>query len=427
MMAGFAFGAGAAWVTAAAVLALALAVAVFGVWQLRRANRPPLSALQALRLEAVQLREAARALRDAQARANAVFDAIPDGIIAITQNGVIDSLNPAAAAIFKCSAAKTLGRHVNDLIPDFASLGFDSGDVMLPGDTRRHAVDAHRLDGEAFPLEITCCALPRDAEHLKVFVLRDLSTQQNIEQMKHSFVAVVSHELRTPLTSIRGALALLADGSTGELPADAQAMVVMAARNCERLVDLVSDILDLDKLRTGQLDIELEVLDLVRALRDILRTTLGFARLYKVRLLMPGHSGPLWVRVDPRRMAQVMGNLLSNAIKFSPEGGEVSVQLRLDASECTIFVVDQGPGIPVAFRPRVFEKFAQADATNTRARGGSGLGLSITRALVERMNGRIDYFCPSGGGSVFFVVLPLAGAPLRTPDFASTGLDDLIV
>ena len=169
------------------------------------------------------------------------------------------------------------------------------------------------------------------------------------------------------------------------------------------------------------------MLDLIGLLRETLRATLGFARLYKVRLLMPAQQGPLWVRVDPRRMAQVMGNLLSNAIKFSPDGGDVSVRLQVDADACTVFVVDQGPGIPVEFRPRVFERFAQADATNTRARGGSGLGLSITRALVERMDGRIDFECPDAGGSVFRVTLPIAQVPSRSPDFSATGMDDLIV
>jgi PAS domain S-box-containing protein len=421
-----AWGGDASFVLGVAALG-ALAIALLGAWGWWRASRHQSSALQRWQQRATQLDEELQALRHAHARANAVFDAIPDAIMAFDQDGVIESLNLAAAAIFKCSAAKTLGCHASDLIPDVESLVADMTARVPASDIHRRAIDAHRLDGEVFPLELTYCALGRDAGCLYILVLRDLSTQQGVERMKHTFVAVVSHELRTPLTSIRGALALLADGSTGVLPADAQKMIVMASRNCERLVDLVSDILDLDKMRTGQLVIEPEVLDLIRLLRETLRSTLGFARLYKVRLLMPAQNGPVWVRVDPRRMAQVMGNLLSNAIKFSPGGGEVSVQLQVGAGSCTIFVVDQGPGIPAEFRPRVFEKFAQADATNTRARGGSGLGLSITRALVERMDGRIGFECPDTGGSVFHVTLPLAQAPARTPDFAATGLDDLIV
>ena len=411
----------------AAIGVSAVGLAGFGALRWRRASRRRSSAAQAERQHAAQVAQAFRALQSAHARSVAMFNALPDAVMAFDQDGAIESLNQAAATIFKCAAAKALGRHAGDLVPDILERVREMTDGAPDDAVDRRAIDARRLDGEVFPLEFTCRAVPRDGGRLYVLVLRDLSTQEGVERLKHTFVAVVSHELRTPLTSIRGALALLADGSTGELPADAQAMVVMAARNCERLVDLVSDILDLDKMRTGQLVIEPEVLDLIRLLRETLRATLGFARLYKVRLLMPAQPGPLWVRVDPRRMAQVMGNLISNAIKFSPEGGDVSVRLQVGAGSCAVCVVDQGPGIPVEFRPRVFEKFAQADATNTRARGGSGLGLSITRALVERMDGRIDFECPDGGGSVFRVTLPIAQVPSRSPDFSATGMDDLIV
>ncbi len=413
-------------VLALATLA-ALGTLLFGAWRGQRERQRQSGALQQLQRETSQLAEQLRSLQRLGARASAVFDAMPDGVVVFDQDGVIESLNAAAAAIFKCSAAKTLGRHASDLIPDFDGLVAEVACVVPADAVQRRAIDAYRLDGEVFPLELTCTALAHDTGRLHIAVLRDLSMQRGVERMKHTFVSVVSHELRTPLTSIRGALALLADGSTGELPADAQAMVVMASRNCERLVDLVRDIIDLDKMRTGQLVMEPEVLDLIRLLRETLRATLGYARLYKVRLLMPAQSGPIWVRVDPRRMAQVMGNLLSNAIKFSPEGGEVSVRLQVDADSCTVSVVDQGPGIPPEFRSQVFEKFAQADATNTRARGGSGLGLSITRALVERMDGRIGFDCPTGGGTIFHVTLPLAPAPTRPADFSATGLTDLIV
>ena len=141
--------------------------------------------------------------------------------------------------------------------------------------------------------------------------------------------------------------------------------------------------------------------------------------------MMPRHDGPVWVSVDSRRMAQVMGNLLSNAIKFSPAGREVMVMLRPGGPECTIEVIDHGPGIPAEFRDRLFEPFAQADATDTRARGGSGLGLSITRSLVERMGGRLAFACPPGGGTVFSVTLPTVPAPPPDSRFVPTGLDDL--
>jgi PAS domain S-box-containing protein len=409
------------------VTALAtLAIGLFGLINLRGATRRLTLSHDRLQAEVDQRRFAEQALSDSQSRTSVVLEAIPDGVVTFDRLGAILSFNPAAEVIFRCVAGKTLGRPVVDLIPELGVLLRDSD--AAPGAVQRFTIDAYRLDGEAFPLEARCRVLQDARRRLHICVLRDMGEQRRIERMKENFVSVVSHELRTPLTSIRGALALLADGSSGALPESAQRMVVMAARNCERLVELVNDILDLEKMQTGQLVVQPETLDLVKLLRDHLRSTLGFARLYQVQLTMPRQDGAVWVNVDPRRMAQVMGNLVSNAIKFSPAGSAVEVQLHRDETTCTIAVRDHGPGIPIDFRPRVFEKFAQANAGDARSHGGSGLGLPITRDLVERMRGRIGFECPPEGGTIFTVTLPLADAPRGGgPNFAPTGLDDLIV
>ena len=409
------------------VTALAtLVIGLFGLINLRGATRRLTLSHDQLQAEVDQRRFAEQALSDSQSRTSVVLEAIPDGVVTFDRLGAILSFNPAAEVIFRCVAGKTLGRPVVDLVPELGVLLRDSD--AAPGAVQRFTIDAYRLDGEAFPLEARCRVLQDARRRLHICVLRDMGEQRRIERMKENFVSVVSHELRTPLTSIRGALALLADGSSGALPESAQRMVVMAARNCERLVELVNDILDLEKMQTGQLVVQPETLDLVKLLRDHLRSTLGFARLYQVQLTMPRQDGAVWVNVDPRRMAQVMGNLVSNAIKFSPAGSAVEVQLHRDEATCTIAVRDHGPGIPIDFRPRVFEKFAQANAGNARSHGGSGLGLPITRDLVERMRGRIGFECPPEGGTIFTVTLPLADAPRGGgSNFAPTGLDDLIV
>lgn len=403
-----------------------LAIGLFGLINLRGATRRLTLSHDQLQSEVDQRRFTEQALSDSQSRTSVVLEAIPDGVVTFDRFGVILSFNPAAEAIFRCVAGKTLGRPVVDLVPELGSLLRDSG--TEPGAVQRLAIDAYRLDGEAFPLEANCRVLQDARRRLHICVLRDMGEQRRIERMKENFVSVVSHELRTPLTSIRGALSLLADGSSGTLPESAQRMVVMASRNCERLVELVNDILDLEKMQTGQLVVQPEIVDLVKLLRDHLRSTLGFARLYQVQLTMPRQEAAVWVSVDPRRMTQVMGNLVSNAIKFSPAGSAVEVQLHRDETTCTIAVRDHGPGIPIDFRPRVFEKFAQADAGDARSHGGSGLGLPITRELVERMRGRIGFECPPEGGTIFSVTLPLADAPRGgSATFAPTGLDDLIV
>jgi signal transduction histidine kinase len=192
-------------------------------------------------------------------------------------------------------------------------------------------------------------------------------------------------------------------------------MVEMANRTCDRLVALVNDILDLEKTESGQLSIHARPLDAAKVARDALAASEDLARRQGVALsLAVPDQERLRVLADDRRLEQVLGNLLSNAIKFSPEGGTVRVALQPLQHKVRFEVTDEGPGIPPAFREQVFEKFAQADATDRRAQGGSGLGLTICKALVERMQGQIGFESPPVGrthGTMLWFELPTPDAP----------------
>lgn len=243
-----------------------------------------------------------------------------------------------------------------------------------------------------------------------VTVAVDMSLRRRMEQMKTEFISTVSHELRTPLTAIRGALGMLVGGVAGEIDVSARPLLDIAHKNSERLVRLINDILDIEKLEAGRLPFHFVRSDAQELVKQAQVDLKPYADEYGVRLALdpPDPSTQFDVNLDPDRFAQVMANLLSNAIKHSPVGGTVSVALRSDGNSLEIAVQDQGEGIPEDFRSRIFERFAQADSSDARKRGGTGLGLAITRSLVQQMQGRIGFDSQAGQGSRFWIRLPLA-------------------
>ncbi|QRN94896.1 PAS domain S-box protein [Archangium violaceum] len=244
-------------------------------------------------------------------------------------------------------------------------------------------------------------------------VARDITERKRLEaerhqmeRLKNEFVSTVSHELRTPLTSIRGSLGLLEGGVLGELPSQAQDMVRIARTNTERLIRLINDILDLEKMESGKLDFHLEPLELRVLLAQAAEAHHGYAEECGARVELAVEAPDAWAMVDGDRFLQVLANLLSNALKFSPRGERVTLRLARVGTRLRVSVEDRGPGIPESFRARIFQKFAQADGSDSRRKGGTGLGLSITRALVERMGGTLDFVTREGAGTTFRVELP---------------------
>jgi PAS domain S-box-containing protein len=235
---------------------------------------------------------------------------------------------------------------------------------------------------------------------------RDISERKHVEQMKDDFVSVVSHELRTPLTSIRGSLGLLAGGVAGPLPERAGVLLDIAAKNSERLVRLINDILDIEKIESGEMGFRLMPQDLMTLVEQAVEANQSYGQPYGIALRITESVSGVRVRADADRMQQVLTNLLSNAVKFSPRDGVVEVAVTAAKGRALIRVRDRGKGIPAGFRTRIFEKFAQADATSTRQQGGTGLGLTISKAIVERHGGRIWFETVEGKGTTFFVELP---------------------
>ena len=239
--------------------------------------------------------------------------------------------------------------------------------------------------------------------------LRYAGERKRLERLKDEFVSTVSHELRTPLTSIAGSLGLLMGNAAGSLPKSAERLLEIAHTNSVRLVRLVSDILDIEKLESGHVAFDLKKIQVRPLVEQTVEAIRGYAEGHRVKVRIEAVVAVDDVRADADRLAQVLTNLMSNAIKFSPPDGEVVIAVENEAkvNVVRITVRDHGPGISFDFKSRIFERFAQADATPARRKGGTGLGLSIAKQIIDRLGGEIGFADAPGGGTVFHVELPI--------------------
>ncbi|MGI3129068.1 GAF domain-containing sensor histidine kinase [Halopseudomonas pachastrellae] len=247
----------------------------------------------------------------------------------------------------------------------------------------------------------------RSGSGAAIVVMHDITEIRRASSLKSHFLATVSHELRTPLTAISGAIGLLRN-SAGGVPADTSSRLLSIAHdNSQRLNELVNDLLDMEKLEAGQLDLRLATQHLRPIVEQALEINQPYAGRYQVSWAL--ESGPVdpLVHVDERRLQQVLGNYLSNAAKFSHPGDLIQVRILVEGDEVEVQVVDQGIGIAEDQQPLLFRKFTQLDNSNVRQRGGTGLGLAICKELIERMQGRVGVRSQSGAGACFWFRLPL--------------------
>ena len=244
--------------------------------------------------------------------------------------------------------------------------------------------------------------------------LWDMSRKRARESRSRELVSMVSHELRTPLTAIRGALGLMTAGVLGVLPDRAQSAAVIAERNCDRLVRIVNDILDLEKLEAGKLTVDCGPVELDELLRAAVEANQPYGDKFGVCYRVESEACGVTVCGDAGRIMQVLANLMSNAAKFSPAGSEVALRARTRKDgKVRVEIEDHGAGIPGEFRDQVFKRFAQAGDLGSST--GTGLGLSIARALVEAMGGQIGFDSEPGRGTTFYIDLNEAPVAAKKP------------
>jgi signal transduction histidine kinase len=238
-------------------------------------------------------------------------------------------------------------------------------------------------------------------------------------EVKSQFLSTVSHELRTPLTSIMGSLDLVNSGILGEVPEKLKNVIGIAGKNGHRLSNLIDDLLDLQKIEAGEMAFHFKPLDANDLVNEAVESTTGYASKLGIQVITVPCAGECMFMGDHNRLIQVMNNLLSNALKFSDEGGTVKVSVETLDARIRISVHDEGMGIPKDAKDRVFGKFSQVDSSDVRKVGGTGLGLNITKQIVERHNGVIDYVSELGVGTTFYVEFDR----LMGRDVASAGIE----
>jgi signal transduction histidine kinase len=252
-----------------------------------------------------------------------------------------------------------------------------------------------------------------ETERRHFFIGRDITEQKRIERMKDEFIATVSHELRTPVTAIAGPLDLLTGGAVGHLPEPARRLIAIAQNNSKRLVRLINDILDIEKIESGMATFNFRLVDLKPLVKQAIEADRVMAEQFGVPVRLAAEAPDAVVYTDGDRLMQVLTNLVSNAVKFSPRGNDVVVSMDVQGDHVRIAIRDHGPGIPDEFKALMFEKFAQVDATDARQKGGTGLGLSIVKQTMLRLGGRVGYNAAPSGGSIFHVDVPRRNSASR--------------
>ncbi len=349
-----------------------------------------------------------------------LIDNVIDAIIIIDARGIIETFNHAAEQIFGYSSAEVIGRNLSMLMPEPDRSAHDGylEHYARRGTSRaleqNRELTAVRRTGETFTIELRVSQISHHGECKFIGLVRDITERKRIERMKSELVSIVSHELRTPLTSISGALGLIVGGALGETAPNMRQMLSIAHQNSLRLGRLVDDLLDMDKLVAGKMTLDLRALAVPAQLQQAIAANQGYAAKHDVTLVLQ-QAPDVQLVADDDRLQQVLANLISNAVKFSPPGGSVSLGSECRGAWVRIWVRDQGPGIAPEFHTRIFQKFSQADSSDSRQKDGTGLGLAISKELIEHMHGRIGFDSEPGEGACFWCELPIATAVQDQP------------
>lgn len=365
---------------------------------------------QQLQVEISQRQEVERTLARSNALLRAQAEASLDGILVVDEHRHIVSYNQRFCDLWQVSPVDLANLSLTDLVQQTARRLIDPGafiqqfEELFSGPSLTRAHQLILSDGRTFDFYSTpICKLSSDI-YGRVCFMRDITERLAMERMKNEFIAVVSHELRTPLTAIHGALGLLATSQLGTLTERGQRLVEIANKNTDRLVRLVRDLLEMDRLDSGRALMSPQTCNAANLVTQAIESVLTLADASNIHL--NAQVMPILLEADPDRIIQVLINLLGNAIKFSESGSDVWVSVAAHGEQVQFEVKDAGPGIPADQLEAVFDRFHQVDASDSRRRGGTGLGLAICRSIVQQHGGRIWATSPPGQGCTFSFTLP---------------------
>lgn len=361
-----------------------------------------------------QLSRALDTVRENEDRVNTILETAQGAFVAVDFKGRVTDWNNQAQKMLGWSRDEILGEPLTALLPERfrgsaekAMHNFNNTGVADFVDARFERLVLTR-DGRELPVSVRVGLINRGKLKFFSAFLYDISEMKKMERMKSEFISTASHELRTPLTAIYASLDMLHSGMAGELPADVRELLGIAHKSAGRLVRLVNDVLDVERIESRSMDYHKVQQALLPLVAQAITATQSYADQYQVRIELSADIANAAVCVDADRIIQVVVNLLSNAAKYSPDGGAVvRVNMQQRAGSVRVSVIDVGSGIPPAFRDRIFQRFAQLDGSDRRQKGGTGLGLSICKSIIEEHQGTIDFFSEPGRGCEFYFDLPL--------------------
>jgi PAS domain S-box-containing protein len=369
-------------------------------------------------------------LQETNALKSAILDNTKHMIVATDTNGIVTAFNKATELASGYQATDIIGKKTPIVWHDprevtkraeilSTELGFPVAsdfDVFVRKASLRGSDENEWTficeNGARFPVSLTVTPIRNDNYEITgyLYVLEDITKRKEMERLKSEFISMVSHELRTPLTSIRGSLGLIVGAMSKDLPEKINQLLIIAHKNCERLITLINDILDIDKIAAGEMRFDMSPESLSALVQQAIEANHPYASKFHINIEATPIPSGVEINVDAGRFLQTVTNLLSNASKFSPEGGTVKVFTAENNGRIRLNIADTGPGIPEKYRCHIFEKFFQVDSSSTRARSGSGLGLHIAKAIIQQMKGEIGFDTATGKGTTFWIEFPLATA-----------------
>jgi PAS domain S-box-containing protein len=350
-------------------------------------------------------------LRESEEILRLFIDSSKDyAFIILDPDGYIFNWNSGAERIKGYRAAEIIGKNfsifyteedIKNNRPQF--------ELRMAKETGRYEAEGWRVrkDGSEFIANVVITPIYDAKKNLIGYgkVISDLTESKMVEQLKNEFVSIVSHELRTPLTSIHGAISLILGGAVGEYPIKIRDLLTIANTNCGRLIRLINDILDIEKIEANKTQFHFHVCNLGNLVKEAAAINQMYAEKFNVRINCATLDN-IEIKTDSNRLTQVLTNLISNAVKFSKQGSVVTLSMSRENGRVKISVQDNGSGVPEEFKSKIFQKFSQADMSSSRSEPGTGLGLAISKAIIKKLGGELQFESKVGEGANFYFDLP---------------------